>query len=201
MYKQTHCALFCNETVCPLVHARAGGRGRGLVCFPALIAGYTPVSIHDFRVLLRPDINSIIYIITNTCFDINLSRKSRRKPHNLVATHCTPCHAPIAVSRPRCEAWCFAACIFPWHAPYLVRPPAPRATLPLAARLAPWLAAVLMSVPMSAPMSICLSPCLSICLSPCLSPCLSLCLPLCLSHVSPYVCPYVSPYVCPYVSP
>ena len=71
------------------------GAGLGLVCRPVIV-GHTSVSFHYFHVLYTSDMNSILYIIINTCFDIDLTRPDRRKPHHLVPIdHLSPAYRPL----------------------------------------------------------------------------------------------------------
>ena len=54
-------------------HAPAGGLWAGLMRLAALIAGHTSASFHYFHGLYSSDMNSFIYIIMNTRFEIDLT--------------------------------------------------------------------------------------------------------------------------------
>ena len=54
-------------------HAPAGGLWAGLMRLAALIVGHTSVLFHYFHVLYSSDMNSIVYIIINTRFEIDLT--------------------------------------------------------------------------------------------------------------------------------
>ena len=79
-------------------HAPAGGLWAGLMRLAALIVGHTSASFHYFHGLYSSDMNSITYIIMKIRFDIDLSRKSRRKPHHL-APLAVSCNAPSPATR------------------------------------------------------------------------------------------------------
>ena len=54
-------------------HAPAGSLWAGLMRLAALIVGQTSASFHYFHGLWRSDMNSVIYIIIKTRFDIDLT--------------------------------------------------------------------------------------------------------------------------------